>query len=170
MTDTKAILVRARILISDPKSWLQGKQARTGIGTSARACSRRAQSFCVVGALRRAAWELDPGLSPQILRGLIEDHLPPNRGAEDWNDAPRRTHAQVLRLLDKAIAAESRISRAPPRSRTATTPPDQPGGRSPSCSPQGPSSLSIPISTGSSSLPVDPARDDALGGLELIVA
>ena len=108
MTEMKAILVRTRELIADPKSWLQRNSARNSVGCTVGTRSSRAKSFCVLGALDRASWELKTDLPSKTLRAPIKNHLPPSSRVVDWNDAPRRTHAQVLRLLDKAIAATAR--------------------------------------------------------------
>jgi hypothetical protein len=61
--------------------------------------SLAARSFCAVGAIRRAGREL--GLSVNDARSALEwQTVCP---AQDWNDAPARTHRDVLAVFDAAI-------------------------------------------------------------------
>lgn len=102
------LLKKARALLAKPKAWIQGSEARTANGTSVCATTRGAIRFCALGALYKAE-----GVNPMdsgdrdvarwaLRRAVKNDHL------VSWNDAPRRTHAQILKGFDKAIASLER--------------------------------------------------------------
>lgn len=90
-TNTVAdVLRRARALIDSPEKWCKGAM-RTEDG-------RR----CIFGAIDDAAGRL----------AIDESHLFSRatgiRNIAEWNNAPERTHAEVLAAFDRAIAlAES---------------------------------------------------------------
>lgn len=91
-------LVKARALIADPAKWGQGMR-----------CTRPSFETCCAAEALDAASEVSParreayrllhqavGLNHNVWGVLI-----------DWNDAPERTHADVLGAFDKAIEAAS---------------------------------------------------------------
>lgn len=105
---TVTVLKRAKKLI-ETKGWTQRVAARDKDGNEADPQSRKASCFCAMGAVERAALgtkdtvyttafyhaEEALGLAvPAQYHGSIPD----------YNDAPRRTKAQVLALFDRAIA------------------------------------------------------------------
>ena len=104
--ETKAILVRARELLSDPKSWTQDVMARSVRGTPVVTHSKRARSFCVEGAIERAGLKTTRKVRERARR-IVYEKIASSTFVNItlWNDAPQRTHAEVLALLDKAIAA-----------------------------------------------------------------
>lgn len=105
------ILIEARKLIDTPDKWTTGCLARTKGGQSIRYSSEHAACFCALGAIYRAN------------RGTYEQHRQPSDNREmereaeraiqlatkgnvpEWNDAPERTHDEVLEAYDIAIAA-----------------------------------------------------------------
>ncbi len=89
---TKKILIKARTLIDSPEKWIQGNF-----------CNTEETCFCLVGALNFAY----PGSNISGARMLIKDAagLGISGSIPNWNDAPGRTHAEVMEVLDKAIAA-----------------------------------------------------------------
>lgn len=89
--DAKEILAEARRMIEGPGRWTQGSYWRDRDGPSY--CLRGA--VMVAGAASRESGEMDRALS--ILHSAA--------GCESiirWNDAPGRTQAEVLDLIDAA--------------------------------------------------------------------
>jgi len=93
-------LIRARDHISDPAMWYKGAFSKTGS-----AGAKNGQPCCAVGALLWAGPDTER-ISAGSRNALI-DALP-----DDWNctasynDAPTTTHADILALFDRSIAAE----------------------------------------------------------------
>src|SRR5262245_38742159 len=100
------IAARARELVSDPHRWTQGPLARTRDGLGTQPEDPSAYSFCLVGALIRAAHDL-MGENKQardfamVVRTSIEllAELPDDGLIEGVNDC--EGHAAVLDLLDR---------------------------------------------------------------------
>lgn len=92
-------LVKARALIADPAKWGKGRRrhdrpldtccAAEAIEEVEPPSPRRRAAYC---ALEQAAGIVRPPMGSVIV---------------DWNDAPERTHAEVLAAFDKAIASAS---------------------------------------------------------------
>jgi hypothetical protein len=95
------ILVAARALIEQPKAWTQGEYARDKKGNRVPLTSRQATCWCAMGATGRAqAGNIPAGVRARDrLRAAIGD-----RSIPGWNDAPERTHAEVLAAFDRAIS------------------------------------------------------------------
>jgi hypothetical protein len=95
-------------LLRPKDRWTQRASARLADGTALPdPCVPDAVCFCVVGAVGRVACELD--LSSRIHFGLLDalDAVSPDKPAEigdavHYNDAPGRTHRQVLALVKQA--------------------------------------------------------------------
>lgn len=102
-------LTRARALIAQPETWTQNAYARDSDGTPIVSNSPDAVCWCLTGAIYRV---ITPGSylgNPDYLAATdaLSDALPAHVTSEDltvWNDTPRRTHQQILNLLDRAIA------------------------------------------------------------------
>lgn len=99
------ILCAARARIADPARWTQGACARDDEGEACVSVSTHARSWCAVGAisyegeLAYARMGLEgSSIALQMLRTLIGDDV------MNWNDAPERTHAEVIAAFDQAIA------------------------------------------------------------------
>jgi hypothetical protein len=86
-----------RAIVADPAHWTQGAYAKDSIGLQVTPQSNQAVCFCLAGALHKAKANYMAGRFVENLTG-IGDII-------DWNDAPGRTHDQVLDLLDRAILA-----------------------------------------------------------------
>ncbi len=99
MKTTKEILVEARGYIAEPGSWTKGSFARDGHGNHVSKDSHRASCFCAAGAIGRAAKgsEREQHGALRALRSAITGPI------TAWNDAPNRTHAEVLAAFDRAI-------------------------------------------------------------------
>ena len=102
---TIEILKKARELISDEKHWTKGVYARTVHSTPCAPIAEQAFCWCSVGAIAKIEGLPCTTLGVQFseqgssaARLLATDHAP------SWNDAPERTHAEVLQRFDEAIA------------------------------------------------------------------
>jgi hypothetical protein len=91
------VLIKARALIADPAKWGQG--SRVLDRPIATCCASEAIEEAADVRARRVA-ALDAFRSSA---GLSDDAA----SISDWNDAPERTHAEVLAAFDKAIASAS---------------------------------------------------------------
>ena len=96
--DEKEILQAARQLISNQERWTQGAAARGLDRIECYAQSNAAVCWCILGAIGRCA--------PNDRRALLAErliYLVLERGSiAEFND--NATHADVLSLLDRAIA------------------------------------------------------------------
>lgn len=99
-------LTEARRLIEDPSHWTRGAAARTASDMPVRTSDRKAVSFCAVGTLQKVTGDEDYlSLGAQsreaffVLQAALNDW-----DVIGWNDAPYRTHEEVLALFDDAIA------------------------------------------------------------------
>lgn len=102
----RAILVKARALLAD-RGWCRESYAVDAAGCACEPTDRKANSFCALGALLRAARDLrlpDEARTDAEgwLRGLPEVHLA--QGLAAYNDRCGESRA-ILRLFDRAIAA-----------------------------------------------------------------
>jgi len=97
---TLEILVKARELIAEPERWTQGAFARDEHGFSRYVCPGEFDytCYCASGALRAAG-----GYTTHPAYNAIHTGGP---AVCVWNDAPGRTHAEVLAAFDAAIATE----------------------------------------------------------------
>ena len=104
------VLIGARDFVS--WGWSQRCLARDADGRHCGATSLSAKTFCVEGAIQRAAAELS--LSARVANCAIlfvgdlarEDYsngTPKGWILAHWNDEASRTQEEVVRLLDKAI-------------------------------------------------------------------
>lgn len=98
-------LKNARALIAKPDHWIQGSMVHWLVGN-------KGQAFCLVGAVRESASRLQP-LDWHQLKAVTAYELEhqlglsfadPQASVIDWNDYRGRTHADVLLLMDAAIA------------------------------------------------------------------
>lgn len=98
------ILKGAREILASPNRWTTGIGARDRYGEKTGFDEKSACRWCLWGALCRAAGRM---LSDEIDVAIL-DALGFKYGTDifEWNDAPNRTHAEVLAKLDAAIASE----------------------------------------------------------------
>lgn len=95
---TLQVLIKARARISSPKKW--GKGIR-GVRENLRPLS----TCCAAEAIEDTAMAADRGPAFRAIykaAGIGKRFFT----LVEWNDAPSRTHAQVLATFDKAIKAE----------------------------------------------------------------
>lgn len=94
-------LRKARELLTPEGAWGRGKMGADRFGAPADLYGPNTVCWCVLGALYRAEGkdERQDEARPWLLKVL--------GGAQSlalWNDAPERTHAEVLAAFDRAIA------------------------------------------------------------------
>jgi hypothetical protein len=105
-TTPHGVLRRARALLAKPNAWIKGSfQAHRGT------------QYCAIGAIYKAtgyAITKHTGTDQQrylarlCVDDIMQDVLDAQEGGgplSQWNDQPYRSHRQVLKLFDKAIAA-----------------------------------------------------------------
>jgi hypothetical protein len=106
----RLVVARARKIILDPERWTSRELARGPSGTPVEPTDREAERFCAVGALMRAASDLEEGDERQAGLLAYETHLAVLQFAgipegqttlEVIND--RQGHEAVLRLFKDYI-------------------------------------------------------------------
>lgn len=90
-------LRRARALIERPEAWTKGTSARWH-RQPVDVESPLATCWCAFGAIRRQS--VDRATQDRAI-GRLRRFSGPN--VVDWNDAPERTHAEVIEAFDRAI-------------------------------------------------------------------
>ena len=116
----RQVLERALALIR--LGWTQGLFARDDRGRDVSSCHSRAVCWCLMGAVRRAAFDLWPELGAVTWAGLLDDTtralvsvvppeqltagLSPGDQLIGWNDNRQRTVAEVYGVLVSAIEVQ----------------------------------------------------------------
>jgi hypothetical protein len=99
------ILTSARAILTEPTSWTQGVYARDENGESIEPYEDEATCFCLWGALKAAASRFPTsvhwGAQLAVYNSIEIGDIP------SFNDAAGTTHADVLNVLDAAIARKS---------------------------------------------------------------
>ena len=101
----KSDLIAAKALIDTPEKWQKGdygsvEDCMCALG----AC--RAAIYGTTEFLPRGDWRGDEnGLAEALRAALPERWSQSFSGVSDFNDAPETTHADVMALFDRAIAA-----------------------------------------------------------------
>jgi hypothetical protein len=104
------ILRRAKRLLIPSYRWIQGTFTLMKVRRG-----KTIQCFCSAGAIEEATAELAPVgddwyKATEFLQRAINRHSD-GYSIASWNDKPRRTHAQVIAMFDRAIAMASRETR-----------------------------------------------------------
>lgn len=97
----REVLVRARARIDTPEKWCKGWYARGADGERRWAGQPDCVAFCSSGAIgREAVTAKDYDESMDALREAadVENFI-------RWQDAPERTHADVMRAFDVALGS-----------------------------------------------------------------
>lgn len=98
MKTTKEILIAARALIATPDRWTKHTSARDANDAPVIISDNNAICFCAGGAIEKAA----PGSFDKLAKFIMMAN-----GLRwiltAWNDAPERTHAEVLAAFSRAI-------------------------------------------------------------------
>ena len=101
----KQVIARAYELIENPAHWTQHAYARTSTGRKCPAISDRADRFCILGAIDRAASEVSPPNAYIAYREAINFLQSSSVEIVPFvND--NRGHAAVLALFKSALADE----------------------------------------------------------------
>ena len=96
-------LIAAKALIDTPEKWRKGDYGSLGNCMCALgAC--RAAIYGTTEHLRGRYWRGDENGLAEALRAALPDPWSFS-GVSDFNDAPETTHADVMALFDRAIAA-----------------------------------------------------------------
>jgi hypothetical protein len=109
MSDAVEVLRAVRELLAESEAWCQGAWARDGRGRPVGSTRANAVAWCLVGALAKVRDPSSRGRKRlvEMLDEMLDEMFPVSLPA--WNDAPGRTHAEVLALLDAAISSEERV-------------------------------------------------------------
>ena len=122
-----AILQDTRSLLNDKSRWTQRTYARTApvgrgdSGNDVASTSDDACSWCLVGAVGKVVGDRFGKAGGSLgtmsndgqfygyaardyLREAIQQAGYPTRAIAMWNDSPERDHAEVVRVLDRAVA------------------------------------------------------------------
>ena len=101
---TSKILRAARAKIEAPERWIKGDSARNAEGCYVVSWSPFAVCWCGSGA-NHAVLGLagDWSAADEALETAVGGDFP------DWQDAPERTHPEVLAAFDKAIAEREAV-------------------------------------------------------------
>lgn len=95
------VLRKARALIDKPESWTQGAYARTADGKDLPPKDEQACAWCILGAVHQVAD--GGGVSVDAIETLVKALPTATAHLPNFNDT--HTHAEVLSLFDRAIAA-----------------------------------------------------------------
>jgi hypothetical protein len=105
---TVEILTKARDLLSKEGAWGQGYFAKTKKGKLVESRSKRAATFCMLGAIQRfdnegqfRLWSPEWYMAKKYVASAIRTSID---NIASWNDKPKRTQEQVINAFDKAIA------------------------------------------------------------------
>jgi hypothetical protein len=102
-------LNKVRMILSDPERWTQGRLRQH------RPLQDSGYCYCLLGGVFKAVGHdflgFNMPIEAQILKNkishVIEDEIQKKRGhyvtIAAWNDHPKRTHSEVLEILDKSI-------------------------------------------------------------------
>jgi hypothetical protein len=93
------ILDRCILLYSKPGRWTKNCCARDRNGRSVNPFSPEARSFCIEGAIRRAAG-IDDRTAYQRFVPILAGHVAPHKNPFDWNDASGRSQQDVVRFFE----------------------------------------------------------------------
>lgn len=90
-------------LLASPTAWHQGSLAAKANGQACRVNDRDAVCWCLLGAVGRCYAGVEDGLGYYSVAGRIAHAVFGGSDTSDsisaWNDAPGRTHAEVLALV-----------------------------------------------------------------------
>lgn len=100
---------QVRELLAVPERWTRGEFARRADGSPCGSKDPAAQCWCLVGAMCRL--DDDPIRGMEMLDAIRAATR--SDSASVWNDAPGRTHADVLALLDRVVQRMERDGERP---------------------------------------------------------
>lgn len=106
-------LITGRERIATPEQWCKGALGKTVNGVGVEAIDKRAVAFCLMGAYMtpeigthiRSAYNSPERDRLLAVHRAVSAHIPDHRFVPDFNNDPATTHADVLAVYDRAIAA-----------------------------------------------------------------
>jgi hypothetical protein len=102
-----AILKGARKLLDSKERWTKGCFAKDKQGVPVRSKSKKAYYFCLLGAINHCEGNVSYNNQAAAIKEYDKTYIALNEACGQppmvFNDAPRRTHKQILKALDKAI-------------------------------------------------------------------
>lgn len=100
----KDVLITARGFIDTPEKWTKGLPAKDAEGFATSPHDAFAVCFCALGAIEKAARIVKKDHASQVCR-FVGDVI--SKRLVDFNDNMNTTHADILEVFDKVIAAAS---------------------------------------------------------------
>lgn len=103
--EVREVLKGVRELLTDPTHWTKGALARVGPAGLPAVHSRdpNVTCWCLQGALLKVADSEVCQAAASLLREKIETKSSDFVTITSWNDSRKRTHTEVLDLLDEVI-------------------------------------------------------------------
>ncbi len=103
-TELRPVYEQARGFLA--QGWTQNASARDSIGHSTEPDDQDAVCWCIGGAIDRALMDVDQfwPIRTAAFDGIAKLLPSSQYGVSGWNDATGRTQAEVLAVLDQAIA------------------------------------------------------------------
>ena len=108
MTELLNNLRAVRAQITTPDRWTKGWFARDQYGNECRSQDSTATCWCIMGAITFVTPRDRKKLA--IVKDVLSAHLPTWYCLSDFNDRPTTTHADIIALIDRAIATEEKES------------------------------------------------------------
>ena len=109
------ILVSMRTLLGDPAHWCQCAPAMDSRGIPCLAADPEAACWCLIGAALRFVGPVESPSRRHHLYREVQDAIKSaikgtylnwvTEGVEAWNDQSTRTHDDIIRVLDQAVAS-----------------------------------------------------------------
>ena len=109
-TQVTKLLTDAKLLISDKANWTKSAYAKDDKGRTVECFSEEATCFCSLGALHRASGTafVEHTVERDAIN-ILHESIPRDdcgwRSIAVFNDAASRTHEEVMKVWDDAIAA-----------------------------------------------------------------
>lgn len=88
-------------LLADPSKWTKGAVARDINGAIVEESDASAVCFCIAGAIYKCELSLFSDPRTSALYDIIQNDFG-ERSISMFNDAPERTHAEILDVLKRA--------------------------------------------------------------------
>lgn len=105
------VLKKARALIDIPEKWTKGYAARDKRDRPISFSAEGAVCFCLLGAIAKVTVGSQGGPAMASVTDFFQDLIPmPSSGIMLFNDNKFTTHADIMQLLDTAIAKAERMS------------------------------------------------------------
>ncbi len=104
MSETARVLLKAAEVLQEHRL-AKGQEAKDASGEWCPAESPEAVSFCALGSIWRAAYELDLHSEKIHAEDALAHAIGEDADIADWNDVPSRRKGQVVAKLREAAKA-----------------------------------------------------------------